>query len=122
MGKNYCGAENAKNAEVVELNQKGFSFIVKFLNPEFEGMFREESDFYKNELMISTISEDNSYYVVTENPEGKRIDTAKAWFILHEKYRALSGWGKNAPVQFLGAFGSNGFSGITMLPTAFLQA
>jgi len=112
--------EGRNPMEVVKLNNKRLNFIVRFKNLEFEKIFLEESDFYEKELKFTSVSKDS--YVVSENPETNRTESIKAWYILHEKYRALSEWGRNAPVQFLGAFGVNGFPGVTIIPLSFLQA
>lgn len=117
MGKNFMNAET--NGNVVKLG-KGLSFIMKFDSNEFENMFLDECIFYHRELDVSN---EDGIYRVAEHPEANKIVSMKTWNIMFQKYRALSSWGADAPVEFLGAF-NNGIpiSGIAMFPAAFLQA
>lgn len=120
MGKSISGAEIRKmvGQKVIDLNSKeGLSFIIKFKNKEFETMFQEEQEFYQDQLSI--IDEEDGYYVISII----EYEAIQAWYILHQKYEALSCWA-NAPVEFLGTFGNNVVSSgaIGIMPMAFLQA
>ncbi len=122
MGKNFMDAETNGNVvkdAMIKLG-KGMSFIMKFDNDEFESMFLDECIFYHKELDVSN---EDGIYRVSVHPEANKIVSAKTWNIMFQKYRALSNWGADAPVEFLGAFNNDiPISGIAMFPVAFLQA
>lgn len=93
MGKNYSFAE------IISMKEKHLTFLVRFLESQCEEEFKCKAKKYEENLNVTKFSEHG--YIVEAKQD---LESLTAWFSMNQKYSTFAGLGKEAPINFFGAY------------------